>query len=298
MTETAETMQEFLEGVRDRLAPDEHHTAVRLANEARAKLASLPISEVPEALHPFEAGTITDEWIDAKISYEDGRALLAKRRAVLTEFIAAAGNRAAISSPDTGAILAAYDAKLDELLGAAEELVDQLNGAKSPDEAIDRGVAPAWKALAQVADDYRSLRTAQLQEMPLDLVVSARTSVGGEDHASDLFLRNLDTLWPTWRQQAPAENIIYVDGRQARRIEPWPSDPTALLVWLVTSGADPWIPTTAQLRQLWKQRQARLNPAAKPISHRPDKPTSLIPAGYSQLIQTIEASPTVTNQGS
>lgn len=273
-----ETMDEFLAGIKHRLASDEHHTAVRLAKQAKHKLVSIYTADGTglQTPDPFAAGEITDEWIDATIERRAQDNLRAQRRGVLLSFIADAENRAAVTAADTDSILAAYHGRLTELLSAAKEIVDQLDGAATPTEAIDKGVTLQWKALTALADDYQALRAAQMSQIPTEIAVSARPAAGGEDHASDCYLQNLDTVWPTWRQPHKTPTTTYINGgeKDRNRFEPWPSErrPVSLLVWLITSRAEPWIPTTAQLRALQAQRARVLNPT-------PDRarPTSVYP---------------------
>lgn len=290
------TMDEFLASIDHQLASEEHHTALRLANEARRKLADLYDTEEPElqALDPFVAGAVTDEWLDAVVERNTLQDRKNQRRNALVRLIAHADNRAAMSKTDSNAILAAYNEKLTELLGAARDLVDQLSGATSADTAIDKGVTQHWKALAALARDYQLLREAQMQRTPQDLITSARPSNGGEDHASDCYIKNLDDIWPTWRQPGHTPRTVRVYGDHADRVEPWPAEPTQLLLWLVTSPAVPWIPTPQQLRRLWEQRRNIANPNPRNISRRPANPSSpVIPAHYAQAIKSL--TPTTSN---
>ncbi|WP_205874441.1 hypothetical protein [Mycobacterium camsae] len=266
-----ESMDQFLASTEGRLAPEAHHTAVRLANQARQKLADLysatePQPPVPD---PFTAGAVTDEWIAAVIERSAQQDLTTKRRNILVRFIADADNRAKTSVPDTDAVLRAYHGKLVELLDNARELVDQLDGANNAETAIDKGVGPQWKQLSELARDYQQLRNAQESHVPQDIVISARPSTGtGEHPASDLFLRNLDDIWPHWRQPDLTPRTIRLDGRRDRT-EPWPTEPVPQLIWLATSQAEPWIPTIAQLRTLWRQRKTKANPQPRQIGPRP-----------------------------
>lgn len=65
--------------------------------------------------------------------------------------------------------------------------------------------------------------------------------------------------------------MINLSDRGRERYEPWPSDPVQLMLWLVRSPADPWVPTPAQLEKLRTERTARANPMPKVIPSRPDK---------------------------
>jgi hypothetical protein len=286
----SETIDEFIAAVHDRLTPDEHRTAVQLAADARARLANLYAAQAPELPDPFSTGTL-DDWLDAKITAQQDHELLTRRRNLLVEFIAQADNRARMAQPDTNDILRAYHRKLTELLSEAAELVDQLDGANSAEAAVSKDVAPHWKRLASLARDYEQLRSAQLAETPAEVAIQARPTVGGEPHASDLYIRNLDEVWPSWRQPSLTPKVTHVHGGSADRVEPWPADPVSLLIWLTSSSAEAWIPTVPQLQQLWRQRRERLNPAPEPLRRRPDTAPTIVPQPYSQLIRKIETAP-------
>jgi hypothetical protein len=142
----------------------------------------------------------------------------------------------------------------------AESAAD-LDGASTAEQAIAKDRAPAWKRLTELAGDYSTLRVAQraLMSGRTDLVTSSRSSNGGEDTASDLVLQNLDDLWPSWRNPGQTERVINVSG-EPHRYEPWPAEPAQLLLWLVTSTAQPWVPTIPQLERLWDRRRNLANP--------------------------------------
>jgi hypothetical protein len=49
--------------------------------------------------------------------------------------------------------------------------------------------------------------------------------------------------------------------RRPLDVRPWPKDdPVSQLVWLATSGAEPWIPTLTELDELAADRRDRVNP--------------------------------------
>lgn len=77
------------------------------------------------------------------------------------------------------------------------------------------------------AEHYAGIRDAQWR---LKLLTGSPS-----DDAYSHFgqLRNMDQIWP--------DRGNWTDGRA-----PWPEDPIARMAWLVTSEADPWMPTAAE----------------------------------------------------
>jgi hypothetical protein len=125
-----------------------------------------------------------------------------------------------------------------------------LAGAITATEAIRLGTADAWRDLERIIDRHNVIRAAQSTTMShyfSSAVLPAQTNFSSEPLASDLQLCNLDEIWPNWRN--PTARTYKVHGPQDR-LEPWPADPAEQLVWLVSSGAAPWLPTVGDLEQL------------------------------------------------
>lgn len=269
-----QTMRELLHDVNAKLTPPEHDQAQRLASEARQKLATLytQSAEVPAELHPFQAGTVTDEWIDFVLHHQANRERVQAASNVLKSFIKEAEGRAQESVPHSGALLAEYHKLLTQLFAETTIVVEQLNGADSADKAIAADRGTQWKQLVALADDYELLRDAQRSLMPMDLVRSASPSQGGDERINDLTVSNLDKLWPSWRQPwlTPGQTTHVSSGR-VDRLEPWPEGSMQQFIWLVTSPAELWIPTVPELQSLWRRRRDRINETPKPLTARPDK---------------------------
>ena len=262
------TMHDRLDARVAALLPADYATARRIADQATRKAVEPPI--VPTAsgeLEPFTCGRIDDKWIDQELAIQDAQNRSVRRRGVLLSLAKEANERAAsIYQRLTSHILAAYQEELTLLLAEVKQLATVLDGIDTPAEAIANDHGPQWKQLTELAEDYQTLRSAQRAQMSTDVLISAAPVAGGDDHASDLYLKNLDELWPNWRTpQLDASRYIDMSGtRPPRRLEPWPADPVQLCLWLVTSNAQPWIPTPAQLAQLQQRRQDTANP--NPVS--------------------------------
>jgi hypothetical protein len=250
--------------------PHHHREALAIAAQAQQKLTELtPVADVPPELDPLATGNISDDWIDAQLNHFDQRKRLERLRNLLVDLKQRAeGHATAVLEASTDFILTALHEELTEVLNNAGQVAGQLDGVANAEQAIAADLGPAWKRLSVLADDYDQLRAAQQTVMlrnAFEYFRSAQPADGGEDIASDLHLRNLDQIWPSWRTPGQGiERVIKIDGT-AHRYEPWPPDKTEQLLWLVTSNAEPWIPTTTQLDELWRRRRQRMNPNPKPL---------------------------------
>lgn len=98
----------------------------------------------------------------------------------------------------------------------------------APAEAQD-----GWLAVDALADRYYKLRDAQTR--------LARLAGGPQVDTNGIFerLRNMPDVWPQYHR---------------RGTPPWPvKDARGYLVWLVTSGAEPWMPTVAEQDARWAE---------------------------------------------
>ncbi|BCO47755.1 hypothetical protein [Mycobacterium intracellulare] len=258
------TMRQRLDAIAEAAIPPEYFVAQRIASEAKELLKHLapPAAELP---HPLDSGEIRDEWIDETAELETRRQQMERRRGVLLTLLRDARMRAQhLRASQTQNVLAALNDELKALLAQVEQISNELGDVETAQDAIAHDAGPQWKRLTELADDYAELRQAQLGLMSSDDIFDT-TPADGEDHASDLFLKNLDDLWPGWRKgQARDGQRINIDGTPTRN-EPWPADPTALLLWLVRSNAEAWIPTAGDLERLRQRRVARANPAPRLI---------------------------------
>ncbi len=260
------TMQERINAIHQELLPDEYHASKKMVATAQHLLMSAPESySVPNQLGPFECGEIREEWITAQIDAKDMQDRLARRRAILSEVVRDANNQALTAAASIlPRELAAYHKELESLLDDVADLADQLDDIRTAEQAITADRTSEWKRLSELVNDYEDLRRAQLSRTDVEMIRQARPSeYDAEDHASDLYIRNLDELWPRWRFGDAAPNgmtTITVGDTARRRYAPWPADRTQLLIWLATSRAEAWIPTPTQLQQLWAERSKPRNP--------------------------------------
>ena len=160
-------------------------------------------------------------------------------------------------------MLRCFADELDELFNDMEPVVQRLGGATSPGEAVDvgDGGVTAWRQLPPLRARYDEIRRAQWEVMKTDHTrrQNSQSPVFGDQIATDLVASNWDDTFPTWRQK---DTTVYVFGEAPDR-RPWPNDPVAQLVWMITSGLEMWVPTRAEIDALHAERQRRRNPVPK-----------------------------------
>jgi hypothetical protein len=207
---------------------------------------------------PVLQAHVTDAWVDAQRAYETALVEYESRRRLVQRRRQEESNRAqSIFVSGIDLILGALQSQLTRLLEQSAPIVAELDGATTAEQAIEADAGAAWKQLTGLAGEYQSLRAAQTFVMmrgPYHLWKSCTPAVAGDDHANLCFLKNVADLWPDWQQPGMATQRINLSDRSTpRRAEPWPTDEYSpeMLVWLHTSDADPWLPTTKQLRELW-----------------------------------------------
>lgn len=241
-----------------------YNEALAIAEQAAQMLNQLRSPEpVAAALDPLRTGNITSEWLDAIEADTATAAQLDRRRNILLTLKRDATARAtSMAGQHIDSMLTRLHGNLSDLLDDAADVVEKLGGASTAEQAIAKDAGAAWKQLTSLAGEYAQLRDAQREVMthaPADVNISARRADGtGEDHASDLWLSNLDDLWPDWRHPNHAKTVRINDHQD--RLEPWPTDSTQLLLWLATSAARAWVPTLPELDELHRRRVAKANP--------------------------------------
>lgn len=271
---TVQTMAQRLDGIDAELIPREYEVLLSVVRDAQQRMLRLvpPSNELP---HPFDSGRISDEWLESIVEAQRVRADNERRRGVLATLVNDGNMRAAqLLSTATDDLLTAYQSELKRLLAEVSDLAEQLDGITTADAALRADRVAQWKELIRLADDHDTLRSRQLEHYDWQIKFESSPAIQGEPYASDLYLSNLDEIWPGWRN--PQRTTIHLNavGGAAERLEPWPADKTQLLLWLVRSPAKPWIPTHRQIQRLRQDRVARANPLPKAKPGQPDKPAA------------------------
>jgi hypothetical protein len=236
-----------------------------VAEQAEQRLEQLPpvVVDLPSPLH---TGELTDAWLELQVDNELAVNDREARRRILTTLRNTAhSNVTSTVAAHADAILSELHRDLLDIIGQGRDRCADLGDARTPADAIATGItsAQAWASMAPLIEDYRLVRAAQFAAMTAypDETQSARSSNNPDNRASDLLLANLDELSPTWRSpnQDYAGHYVWAP--------PWPEDETEYFIWLCTSDAEPWIPTRAELQQLWQDRApAPSKTAAPPIT--------------------------------
>ncbi|WP_461479845.1 hypothetical protein [Mycobacterium sp. HUMS_1102779] len=277
-----------------------YRTALDIADQARTFISELARPEpIDPADDPLNGGSFT-EWPRRVLAHRSAIAIAEQERAILVDVqqrATAAARTCAVQNID--ALLTHLNTQLMALLDDAKAIVDQLGGATTPEEAVANDAGPQWKTLGELANDYATLRDAQREVMylaPADVNMGARRANGrGDDHASRLFLRNISAVWPDW-QRPDHTAAIRIDGSQPR-LEPWPEHEYSaqMLAWLVTSAAEPWVPTLRELQQQREQRRRDANPNPTVIEGIRSAPLNAPLGDYDRVIRKITARKETTN---
>ncbi|MBZ4558585.1 hypothetical protein GBO17_14230 [Mycobacterium avium subsp. hominissuis] len=246
------------------------------AVELRAKViqAQRELRGVAAVPNPADAAGLDEFLAAVERRTLDELAFEAKRRALMSLRGEIDNRLPSIIAVHADAILASLAADFATLMTEVESVATELRGARNASEAIAHGAEDAWRRLPELRDEYDKLRSAQSSVMLVavapHILATAKSDYIDDPLASDLAIANLDEVLPGWRR--PDNRATTTFGELGDR-RPWPvDDPIEQLVWLVTSDAEPWLPTRADLSALRAKRQARAakaGPKPQPVRERP-----------------------------
>lgn len=151
------------------------------------------------------------------------------------------------------AALRILDRRLRVLFATAREALHVLGDVDTIDRAVRAGKGDDWTVLADLVVEYRALREQQLEitclAYGLDLAPRAAREISRFGLVRDA------RRWPplSLEVDGTAEPTIRATlGKPTTAVSPeppWPvDDPAALLRWCDDHDAEPWIPTTRELR--------------------------------------------------
>ena len=216
--------------------PDEvttaHRAAQRLATEYGQRRADQVHGARQLLVDSFATAASTGAaWPDGRSVVEAEAADAARReeRNALAQAAAAAQaiyNAAVEDVADqliAGSLRPGVEQVLAEVADAAQALGP--HGAASVEAllAAPKAAREAWLRLDGLANKYAVLRQARTLLVRTNSAADS-TSLFGE-------VRNLNELWPTWRD---------------RTGHPWPDDPRQRMLWLVGPDVQVWMPTPAE----------------------------------------------------
>jgi hypothetical protein len=235
--------------------------------EAQQSLPGVPVVAAPQTADDNIAA-----WLDAVAEAQAAeRAREIKSNAIRAQLIWCEKVVEDTATVQTDRILNCLHANLIEVMDHATAVVDRLDGARTPQQVIDRGVGDAWKQLRPLRNEYDKIRQAQEWAM-----AGEDQHVGSRSHyllndplASDIILANLDDLYPEWKTKGA--NTFNISDAPDDDPRPWPQEPIEQIVWMCTSDAQPWVPTLSELNELNQQRTARLNPPHNTEAKHPTK---------------------------
>ena len=225
--------------------------------------AQQQLPAVPDAPTLQSADDDRAQWLDTVAAIEQATHARAVKSAALADRIHWCDLTVEdLVTAGTDDILAHLHDALTQLMTEVGAIVAKLRGASDPQEAIARNVAAEWRKLTPLVGQHNAVRAAQSWAMGPELVAAHTSRYLGEP-VNDLVVANLDEVW-TDRDN---HTINFNTGAPLQDSRPWPDDEVEQLIWLCTSGAKPWIPTTAELRALTRARATQAN---QPPDEQPD----------------------------
>ncbi|MCK5751503.1 MAG: hypothetical protein KAH46_02225 [Mycobacterium sp.] len=244
-----------------------------IADRARSLLST--VTQPDPVPWPTTATEVTEEWINATITFTTETEQATARAELITRVITAAEQDAVNKAELAGtAILHNLHTRLTNVINQVRELKG-LSGVTTASEAIvkdhnddtGRTSIDAWQTLTTLSGEYENIRDAQHKIMVLffsEHLARYGAKKSPDPLASELHAQNLDAVWATnWRDRTDT---------------PWPADPVEKLLWLARSNAQPWVPTPGQLKRATQERieEARTvtrQPGPTIAAARPAKPT-------------------------
>ncbi len=246
--------------------------AEAIALRSKAMQWQAELTPVPQPAMPTRVDDDLDAWLEDVAQADAVERVRAAKYAALASLVKKCEAQVQGIVYQRDRQLASLARDLDAIMGTVAEVVDRLDGARNTGEVIDRGVADVWRELAPLRAEYDAVRQAQDWIMVGDhRVQHCRSEYLEDELATDLAIANLDRVFPDWKHAPQNQALRRWGGPPDPR--PWPADPVEQLVWLVTSGAEAWVPTIRQLDEL---KQQRLDGRRHPDGQRESQPAPQI----------------------
>lgn len=258
-----------------------------LQTEAQTRLDKLTNTQQPD--YPQHPGQI-DKWLKAAYTTAEQQRSTETQRDVLRGLV----NNCTLQidtllATHADDMLSSLHTDLTTVMAEVTDIASQLDGATTAAEAVDHGTAEAWRKLKRLHTPCEQIRSAQMMITPLINLFAIQDATSPhlpDPLASDLILSNLDDLVPGWRQQDTRVNL----GGPLEPRQPWPTDPDEQLLWVATSSAQPWVPTSGQLARLNYHRNHDGPPPDEVNTLNPwTGESALAPLRIARAIKTIDA---------
>lgn len=234
---------------------EEYRSAIELRDQALAQREALPAVNPPA--EPTN-GAELDSWLHALVDTRTAEQNRELQYTALMTLINSCNRRiesVITMSPDT--VLRKLSDALTELLGEITATIPNLRGATTPSAVIATGVGDVWQELHSLRQCYDQLRDAQRFVMADELAHHSSDYLYDDPHASRLYIRDIDDVFPGWRR--PDNTIIQI-STVTEDPRPWPTnDKVEQLIWLATH-CQLWIPTRSDLSELQRELHQKNNP--------------------------------------
>lgn len=231
----------------------EHLAAIELRDEAIIRRDQLRSTATPPPPAPTTIKQL-DAFIKATTEAAEEQRNREHLHTTLSAVIASCEQTIAAAThvfPDR--TLASLNTDMNQLMNEVDTVATELAGATTPEEAIAANKAKPWNKLSVLRGNYDTIRAAQQH-------ILGHSWYDNQSHYLDdplanlVAIRNIDDVFPHWRDADTSRTYIHGAAPDPR---PWPVDPVQQLLWLATSDAQPWVPTSAQLDQANEQRRER-----------------------------------------
>lgn len=238
--------------------------AVELREVAIKRRGAVPaVASVPM---PPSADVDLTGWLELVGYMAEAERVRTVQIAALDQLIATCERRIESAAARPDAILQPLAGDMAAVMAKVGEAVARLDGCHTAGEVVASGDSEKLAAFGEIRtlrSEYDQIRQAQewaLQGQHLAQI--SRSEYLDDALADDAAVANLDEIFPAWKRPAPDIALMRWDQPDPR---PWPKDRTEQLIWCVTSGAQVWVPTLEELRELHNRRRlARSHPNGKP----------------------------------
>lgn len=167
------------------------------------------------------------------------------------------------SAADPDALRASLHSQLLEVIEAVRKLPPSTRALRTAEDAIAADDVAGWREMDRLHRAYRDIRASA------SLINSKDTTLAGLSDPMAALIANPLEIWPGYAFDRSNVQMRDSHGRKAIIRPPWPhahselpgqrrdeTDSVEFLVWLVSSEADPWVPSADQYAKACAQVNA------------------------------------------